>query len=338
MLKTLLTRVALWLTLLVVVVTVLAAPRLTFAQEQNDNTPLPLAEYWGLVDRSRDIVSRNPSPGELADLADQWAAVTTIQLDNGLIVTVDSLYLVNELRRSPANTNGLTTYLATLEAEAGRERVPAFIDPTDRLELLDQILERREFEINESQNALARWLETAQSFLGRLVLEIFPSEFMGLFGDSLVGPLLAGLMTLIVVVILGLVARSLASDFVSEAHLDLNGNGDVDLTAASAYDQAQANSETGDYRTAVRYLYLSTLLSLEEQDLLRYDRSKTNREYLRTIRHEPYLYQTLKDVIDVFDRVWYGYQPIDQATYDSYAAKVKDLRRPSVRVRESVTA
>jgi hypothetical protein len=43
-------------------------------------------------------------------------------------------------------------------------------------------------------------------------------------------------------------------------------------------------SSEGDYRTAVRYLYLSLLLLLEEHGLLRYDRPLTDREYLQASR------------------------------------------------------
>ena len=75
------------------------------------------------------------------------------------------------------------------------------------------------------------------------------------------------------------------------------------LTADAALQRAQTFSAGGDYRTAVRYLYLSTLLLLEERGLFRYDRSLTNREYLRRVAHDPTLSAILQDVVEVFDRV-----------------------------------
>src|SRR5574341_98434 len=99
------------------------------------------------------------------------------------------------------------------------------------------------------------------------------------------------------------------------------------LTADSALRRAQTLSAASDYRTAVRYLYLSSLLLLEERGLLRYDRSLTNREYLRSVAHLPELASTLRDVVEVFDRVWYGYQLLDAAAYARYADRVADLRR-----------
>ena len=94
-----------------------------------------------------------------------------------------------------------------------------------------------------------------------------------------------------------------------------------------ALKRAQNLSGAGDYRTAVRYLYLSSLLLLDERGLLRYNRSQTNREYLRSVAHLPKFAAILREVIDVFDRVWYGYQTLDEATYTQYAARVAELRQ-----------
>ena len=61
--------------------------------------------------------------------------------------------------------------------------------------------------------------------------------------------------------------------------------------------------------------------------MLRYDRALTNREVLRRVAHDPTLAAVLQDVVDVFDRVWYGYQPLDEVTYQRYAAAVDRLKR-----------
>ncbi len=117
-------------------------------------------------------------------------------------------------------------------------------------------------------------------------------------------------------------------DFVVESELgDGDGSADELLTAETALKKAQTLSTGGDYRMAVRYLYLSTLLILEERGLFRYDRSKTNREYLRSVRERPELAETLRDVVDVFDRVWYGFQPLSQSDYSQYQTRVEALQQ-----------
>lgn len=82
----------------------------------------------------------------------------------------------------------------------------------------------------------------------------------------------------------------------------------------------------GDYRTAVRLLYLSTLLLLEERKLLRYDRTLTNREYLRQVADNPSLVGALRPVVDTFDEVWYGQVEPDAGGYEAYARQVDRVR------------
>ena len=113
----------------------------------------------------------------------------------------------------------------------------------------------------------------------------------------------------------------------TEADIASEAEGGEILTADMALKKAQQLSSGGDYRTAVRYLYLSSLLLLDERGLLRYDRSQTNREYLRSVANHPHLANPLRRVIDVFDRVWYGYQPLTQDDYTRYAEQVNKLRR-----------
>ena len=76
----------------------------------------------------------------------------------------------------------------------------------------------------------------------------------------------------------------------------------------------------------MRYLYLSSLLLLDERGLLRYDRSKTNREYLSSLSNTPELSEPLNEVIDVFDNVWYGYHSLDEETFKHYSDRVEELK------------
>lgn len=143
-----------------------------------------------------------------------------------------------------------------------------------------------------------------------------------------VGQLLAVLATVALAGVVAYLLAKVVGEFTAEArtHDDEDAHG-VPLTADAALHRAQELSTGGDYRTAVRYLYLSTLLLMEERGLFRYDRSLTNREYLRRVAHDPALSAILQDVVDVFDRVWYGYQPLDELTYQRYANTVETLKR-----------
>jgi hypothetical protein len=137
------------------------------------------------------------------------------------------------------------------------------------------------------------------------------------------------LVTAVLLFLLSLffVSRGLSRSLVREAHLEGEGSESDDLlTSQGAFKRAEDLSVQGDYRNAIRYLYLSSLLVLDEQGVMRYDRSRTNREYLRSVSSRPELAAPLHDVIEVFDRVWYGFQKVDENTYKSYVEHVEELR------------
>jgi hypothetical protein len=98
------------------------------------------------------------------------------------------------------------------------------------------------------------------------------------------------------------------------------------LSARGALAQAGTLAAGGDYRAAIRYLYLSTLLLLDERRALRYDRSLTNREVLAQIASDEALVERLRPVVDEFDRVWYGFAPVDEAEYEEYRRQIGRVR------------
>jgi hypothetical protein len=98
---------------------------------------------------------------------------------------------------------------------------------------------------------------------------------------------------------------------------------DPDTMAASAYG-------AGELRTAYRYLFLATLLALQERGLLRLQPGWTNRDHLLTLRDAPQSTQdALRRMTDTFDRVWYGHESLDRATYDSLVTVSLSLRAGS---------
>ena len=90
--------------------------------------------------------------------------------------------------------------------------------------------------------------------------------------------------------------------------------------------QAGEIARGGDYRAAMRYLYLSALLWLDERDMLRYDRALTNREYLERLRDNAMLRERLRPMVETFDQVWYGHAPLDAQALAAYRAQVEALR------------
>ncbi|HEU0291586.1 MAG TPA: DUF4129 domain-containing protein [Anaerolineales bacterium] len=295
-----------------------------FAQE---SAPITVEAYWEMAGDTRQALTKMEAlPGEeirrqLDELAAAWEKVTAVEFPDQRVVAVDSSHLAAELRTDPPDLQRLANLLdALLQAHA---QYPQEVFTVQDIESLKEILARPEFQWDAGQPApdwLQQFLDAFFSFMERLAFGIQNTIYYGRV------PLMIG-AALLLLLSLVYISRNLSRSLVREAELNAQGGEDEALlTSKGALQRANSLSSQGDYRNAIRYLYLSSLLVLDERGLLRYDRSRTNREYLRSVSSKPGLAAPLRDVVDVFDRVWYGFESVDEQTYHSYLQHVDELR------------
>ncbi len=303
-----------------------------FENIQAQDEILTIDAYWQEMEEmhllvralAADDVTESMS---LHQWADRWLDVDQVILQDGTVVAVDHSYLIALLRAQPVDLAQLDALLERLLA-ADPITAPEAFDAR-HADALANILARPEFQWEPSpwQQLLDQMRQRIREFLHRL----FPErEDSGTLTVPLPEP--ASFLVVVGGMILFFVLFSVLQDlngvFVSEAELATRADlDDADLTSSTALKKAHTLSAGGDYRSAVRYLYLSTLLLLDERDILRYDRTLTNREYVRNLRRAPRLARTFQDVVNVFDRVWYGNQTLDALDFEEYAGKVEDLKR-----------
>ena len=96
-------------------------------------------------------------------------------------------------------------------------------------------------------------------------------------------------------------------------------------TEKAALAHAETAEASSDFRGALRYLYLSAILHLQERGVLPYDKSLTNREYLHQAQDDSDLHAALGPAITVFDEVWYGYKPCDAETVANYRSLLQSI-------------
>jgi len=91
---------------------------------------------------------------------------------------------------------------------------------------------------------------------------------------------------------------------------------------------AEQQAKAGDYRRAFRLVYLASLVALDTNGVLRFDRSKTNWEYLRAMRASGRsdVYAALTPLTREFDQVWYGFAPADASQYARALAQYHALQ------------
>ena len=292
------------------------------------------SQYWILVDSSQQaILDLKPDSvveirRGLDHLAAQWQAVTAVTLSDGRTVTIDNSYLLTALAAPEPDLDRLENIFSSLKA--AHKAYPSRVFTTKEIESLKQILARPEFRgLSQQVNPFSQWLQNLWmrliNWFGDLAQRLFGNRNVTI-GGAAVSPLELFSIAILILILL-YAAHSLYADFVSEADLKENGSDSgAALTAESAFEKAQALSRGGDYRSAVRYLYLSSLLLLDERGLLRYDHSKTNREVLRSVSDSPELARPLHDVIEVFDNVWYGYHTLDEDPSGITAERVEELK------------
>jgi hypothetical protein len=294
-----------------------------------DDTPITLSEYWKRVERTQQTVTGLNAETEtvrrqkLDELATQWEAVTVLELPDGGMIQIDPSHLTEEFKKDPPDLERLETILNVLLK--AHEEYPQDVFTVQDVEPLKSILARPEFQWQTAQTAQSpAWLERILNFIA----DLMDSLAYGIQNTVYYGriPLIVAAV-IVFLISLYFISQNLSRNLIRDAQLTAeNDNDDALLTSVSAMQRAQSLSSQGDHRNAIRYLYLSSLLVLDERGLLRYDRSKTNREYLRSISARPELSSHLGSVIDVFDRVWYGFETVDEDTFQSYTKHVERLR------------
>jgi len=309
-------------------IVILFAATLSVYAASLNSTPIQEHEYWQLVQSSRaaisnlDGLSNEETKKSLAELALQWEAVTEVNM-SGQIIPVDNGWLIKLLRADEPNLKQIDGLLNTLLT--AHEKQVARIPSTSSLDPLHTILARPEFTWAEPvPNPLNEWYQKILDALSKFLDRILGGNPLSV---SVSTTTLSAIAAILLIVVLIFVFRNLYGDLIKEAQLNGEEDGSNEpLTSEAAFDKAQTLSRGGDYRSAVRYLYLSSLLLMDERGVLRYDRSKTNREYLRSVSNSPELSKSLGEVIEVFDNVWYGYHPLAEETFKQYSDRVEELK------------
>ena len=136
----------------------------------------------------------------------------------------------------------------------------------------------------------------------------------------------AMLAVLGVIVVLGVVVYFLRLARAQPAAVDLSAaSPDDPVTAQNALSLASNRAASRDYRSAIRYLYLSSLLRLDERGVIHYNATLTNREHLAQVTDKPQISELLRQIVTTFEDAWYGYIPADAAAYQLYEQRIQRL-------------
>ncbi|PZS01444.1 MAG: hypothetical protein DLM69_04940 [Candidatus Chloroheliales bacterium] len=139
------------------------------------------------------------------------------------------------------------------------------------------------------------------------------------------------LLAVVIVAVVGMVVVLTGRTFVPPTVASVASAAERNLSSAQSSQRAIEQAAAGNYRDAIRYLYLTTLILLDERGLLRFDHSLTNREYLQRLGSSR-LAALLTPIVDTFDRTWYGHTLPSRDEYDRYASLVEAVKSEKLKV------
>ena len=87
-----------------------------------------------------------------------------------------------------------------------------------------------------------------------------------------------------------------------------------EIDADSEYKKAIAN---GNYRLAIRMLFIKSLQKLSAKDIIEWENEKTNRDYAREIE-DLKLKQSFRKNASIYELVWYGDIDLDMQRFRAY--------------------
>jgi Domain of unknown function (DUF4129) len=148
------------------------------------------------------------------------------------------------------------------------------------------------------------------------------SHLYGLLGNG--GSILLGLLVLAVIVAFVLYrVRGVAGGRRAAAGIEPATVGD---DPEQEWRQALAAAQQGNYREAIRRAFRSALLDVTGRRA-RIDRAWTTREMLATLSGDADLLAAVAPAAAVFDRAWYGAEPVVAADWEVARARCEAVRR-----------
>ncbi len=90
----------------------------------------------------------------------------------------------------------------------------------------------------------------------------------------------------------------------------------VRRTKAGLLEEARRNYEAGNYREAIIYFYSHILVELDRAQIIRLERGKTNREYLREVTARRPARDVLEPTMVRFEDVFFGDHPLPREQFE----------------------
>lgn len=215
-----------------------------------------------------------------------------------------------------------STAVATVAVAPQRENIDFRVPSEDKIE---KYKNDSRFKYYRERVESPGWWERLKYKLWDLLPNI--SKPVGAVFSTFKYIVLGIIILLIVLLILKLVGVDyktlLGKKKVNTAEIDIYTENVNEMDFTTLISKALQNK---DYRLATRFLYLRNLKILSDNEIIKWDITKTNISYQYEI-NDSNLRSKFLDTSFIFDYVWYGEFAVDKAQYDEIDKRMSDFAK-----------
>lgn len=272
-------------------------------------------------------------------LKSQFPAKETVTIDAGRTIQVENRPILDlletqekasECATSLGALRRLNDLLKSLDEQLAKGELPDPAAAGKRANISD-ILARPEFQTAKKEKTpfekLLEWL--ADQFV-RWITRIAPgadvksSKYATILQIVLYVAIGAGLLWLGWILYRRFLKREPVEETDKGRRVILGEVLDEKTTVEELMAEAAKFAQAGDYRQAIRKVYIALLYDMDKREVIRIEPSLTNREYLRAVRAQIRLYPPMRDLTDRFDLIWYGQGTVGAEEYDEFVTRYRE--------------
>lgn len=227
--------------------------------------------------------------------------------------------------------------LSALKAEIESQPSPTDESSDGKAEIKD-ILSRVEYQ-KKVEDPISKFIRETKQRVWDLITEIYNRAFELLFGSGgkaswLFRAIVIGAVAIVLFFAIRMIARTRRSKKRVKTRTVLGEEIEEGMTPRDLAQAAEAAARTGDFRSAIRKLYISLLYELAERQLIELEPNATNHDYLARLSRFSVLDAPFRYLTDRFDYTWYGMYPSSPDDYESCLRRYQEAMQHAQSIQE----
>jgi hypothetical protein len=200
------------------------------------------------------------------------------------------------------------------------------------------ILSRPEY-LEKVEDPITKFIRETKQRAWNLIQEILNWALEALFGTGtkagwLFRVIVFGALAFAVFIAVRMIVRFKRGKKREKTRTILGEEIEEGMTSRDLAHAAEVAARSGDFRVAIRKLYISLLYELAERRVIELEPNATNHDYLAKLAHLSALNGPMRYMTDRFDYTWYGMYPSSQDDYATYLSRYSEAMQGAQSIQE----